>query len=66
MEEFIGYLEEKYGTNTYESKISEDPDKIAKIFEYFGKEYNYGMNTKNGFEIERRIFLKKPLHKQND
>jgi hypothetical protein len=34
-----------------------DPTHI--VFELFGKEYNYGANTKDGFPIERRLYLRK-------
>jgi len=37
LEEFVNYLEQKYGTSAYKSKKSEDPSRIRKIFEYLGK-----------------------------
>ena len=37
IEEFVNYLEERYGTSPFNSNIQEDPTRIAKIFKYLGK-----------------------------
>ena len=31
---------------------------VHVVFEFYGKEYNYGAGTKDGFTIERRIYVK--------
>lgn len=36
-EDFVDYLQEKYGTSAFDNDKSEEPDVIRKIFEYLGK-----------------------------
>jgi hypothetical protein len=60
--EQLGWQQFPLNKPTEACLVVRTPDNINDahiVFEFWGKEYNYGPTTRKGFPIERRIYLRK-------